>query len=122
MKVSLCYTTSIVRTSDRKYLRVGKAAEELGLHPITIRRWMNLGKLAAVRVGIEARIPRSEIERLLGQTDERLLVLNARVSGHDQRPDLERQMERAGRELLVHSDSGSGFCCRPPVITSLCSS
>jgi putative resolvase len=94
MKVSLCYTTSIVRTSDRKYLRVGKAAEELGLHPITIRRWMNLGKLAAVRVRIEARIPRSEIERLLGQTDE----------------------------LLVLSDGGSGFCCRPPVITSLCSS
>jgi len=101
---------------------VGKAAEELGLHPITIRRWMNLGKLAAVRVRIEARIPRSEIERLLGQTDELLLVLNARVSGHDQRPDLERQMERAGRELLVLSDGGSGFCCRPPVITSLCSS
>ena len=53
---------SIVRTRDRKYLQVGKAAEELGLHPITIRRWMNLGKLAAVRVAIEARIPRSEIE------------------------------------------------------------
>jgi hypothetical protein len=64
------------------------------LHPITIRRWMNLGKLAAVRVRIEARIPRSEIGRLLGQTDE----------------------------LLVLSDGGSGFCCGPPVITSLCSS
>jgi hypothetical protein len=55
---------------------------------------MNLGKLAAVRVRIEARIPRSEIGRLLGQTDE----------------------------LLVLSDGGSGFCCGPPVITSLCSS
>ncbi len=29
----------IVRKSDRKYLRVGKAAEEWGLHPLTIRRW-----------------------------------------------------------------------------------
>ncbi len=39
-----------MRKSDRKYLRVGKAAEELGLHPITIRRWIKTGKIQAVRV------------------------------------------------------------------------
>ncbi len=107
-----------MRKSDRKYLRVGKAAEELGLHPITIRRWIKMGKIQAVRVGIEARIPRAEIERLLGQADARLLVLYARVSGHDQRPDLERQIERLqawakaerpGHEVLVLSDIGSGL-------------
>jgi putative resolvase len=108
----------MVRKSDRKYLRVGKAAEELGLHPITIRRWMRMGKIQAVRVGIEARIPRSEIVRLLGKTDERMLVLYACVSGHEQRPDLERQLERlqawaqterAGGEILELSDTGSGL-------------
>ena len=102
----------------RKYLRVGKAAEELGLHPITIRRWIKTGKIQAVRVGIEARVPRSEIDRLLGQAEDRLLVLYARVSGNDQRPDLDRQIERlkawakaerAGHELLVLSDIGSGL-------------
>jgi putative resolvase len=107
-----------MRKSDRKYLRVGKAAEELGLHPITIRRWIKLGKIQAVRVGIEARVPRAEIERLLGQVDSRLLVLYARVSGHDQRPDLDQQIERlqawakaerAGQEVLVLSDIGSGL-------------
>src|SRR6266699_3127635 len=96
--------------SDRKYLRRGKAAEELGLHPITIRRWIKTGKMQAVRVGIEARVPRSEIDRLLGQADDRLLVLYARVSGNDQRPDLDRQIqrleawakvERPGCEVLV---------------------
>ena len=114
----LCYALYIVRKSDRKYLRVGKAAEELGLHPITIRRWIKAGKIQAVRVGIEARVPRSEIERLLCQADSRLLVLYARVSGHDQRPDLDRQIdrlqawaksERAGHEVLVLSDIGSGL-------------
>src|SRR6266699_3816073 len=104
--------------SDRKYLRRGKAAEELGLHPITIRRWIKTGKMQAVRVGIEARVPRSEIERLLGQADRRLLVLYARVSRHDQRPDLDRQIERlqtwakaerAGQEVLVLSDIGAGL-------------
>ena len=107
-----------MRKSERKYLRVGKAAEELGLHPITIRRWIKVGKIQAVRVGIEARVPRSEIERLLGQADSRLLVLYARVSGHDQRSDLDRQIERleawakaerAGCEILVLSDIGSGL-------------
>jgi len=90
----------------------------LGLHPITIRRWMKIGKIQAVRVAIQARIPRSEIERSLGKTDERLLVLYACVSGHDQRPDLLRQMqrlesrakaERPTGEVLMLSDSGSGF-------------
>ena len=107
-----------MKKSDRKYLRVGKAAEELGLHPITIRRWIKMGKIQAVRVGIEARVPRAEIERLLGQTDERLLVLYARVSGYDQRTDLDRQIERLeawakaerpGSKVLVLSDIGSGL-------------
>jgi putative resolvase len=79
---------------------------------------MKMGKIQAARVGSEARLPRAEIERLLGQTDERLLVLYARVSGHDQRPDLDRQIERLeawakaerpGREALVLSDFGSGL-------------
>jgi putative resolvase len=108
----------MMRKSDRKYLRVGKAAEELGLHPITILRWIKTGKIQAVRVGIEARAPCSEIDRLLGQADDRLLVLYARVSGNDQRPDVDRQIERlkawakaerAGHELLVLCDIGSGL-------------
>src|SRR5260370_3447633 len=78
--LSLCYAFYIMRKSDRKYLRVGKAAEELGLHPITIRRWIKTGKIQAVRVGIEARVPRSGIDRLLGTADHRLPLRYTRVS------------------------------------------
>ena len=107
-----------MKKGEQKYLRVGKAAQELGLHPITIRRWVKSGKLQAIRVGWEARIPRSEIERFVGKADERLLVLYARVSGHDQRADLARQIERLQawaaaerpmRETLTLSDIGSGL-------------
>ena len=106
------------RPAEPKMLRVHVAARELGLHPLTVRRWIKQGKLQAVRVGLEARIPRSEIERFLGKTDERLLVLYGRVSGHGQKADLERQLEalvswaraqRAGRRVLVLSDIGSGI-------------
>jgi len=73
---------------------VGVAAHELGLHPFTVRRWIKQGKIQAVRVGLEARIPRTEIERLVGKADERLLVLYGRVSGQGQRDDLETQLAR----------------------------
>ncbi len=107
-----------MKKGEQKYLRVGQAAQELGLHPITIRRWVKSGKIQAIRVGWEARIPRAEIERFVGKTDDRLLVLYARVSGHDQRHDLQRQIERLEtwarterptRQPLTLSDIGSGL-------------
>jgi len=99
-------------------LRVGRAAHELGLHPLTVRKWIKAGKIAAIRVGNEARIPRSEIERLAGKTSGRALVLYGRVSGHGQKDDLDTQLqrlqvwaatERRGQETLVLSDIGSGL-------------
>ncbi len=104
--------------NEPKLLRVSKAAHELGLHPLTVRKWIKAGKIAAIRVGNEARIPRSEIQRLVGQTDGRLLILYGRVSGHGQKEDLDIQLqrlqawaaiERKGRETLVLSDIGSGL-------------
>src|SRR5260370_37119819 len=101
----------------QKLFRVGAAAHELGLHPMTVRRWIKAGRIQVVQVGREMRIPRSEIERMVGASDERLLVLYGRVSGHGQKYDLETQLERLqtwaktkrnGQELLVLSAMGSG--------------
>jgi putative resolvase len=98
---------------EQKLLRVGAAAHELGLHPITVRRWIK-----AVPIGREVRVPRTEIERLVGKLDGRLLVLYGRVSGHGQKGDLDIQLERLqawakterkGVETLVLSDIGSGL-------------
>src|SRR5215472_17686691 len=106
------------RQPEPKMLRVHVAARELGLHPLTVRRWIKQGKLQALRVGPEMRIPRTEIERFLGKTDDRLLILYARVSGHGQKADLERQKERLvswatenrpGRPVLLLFDIGSGI-------------
>jgi putative resolvase len=66
----------------------------------------------------EARVPSSEIERLAGKTDGRLIVLYGRVSGQGQKSDLETQLERlqawakeerAGKQTVVLSDIGSGL-------------
>ncbi len=107
-----------LKADEPKLLRVSRAAHELGLHPFTVRKWIKAGKIQAIRVGNEARVPRSEIERLAGKTDGRLLVLYGRVSGQSQNADLDTQLarliawaekERAGKTTLVLSDIGSGL-------------
>ena len=64
------------------------------------------------------RIPRTEVDRLVGKIDGRLLVLYGRVSGHGQKDDLDIQIqrleswaetERKGVERLVLSEIGSGL-------------
>jgi putative resolvase len=109
---------SAVKADEPKLLRVSRAAHELGLPPLTVRKWIRQGKIQAIRVGNEARVPRSEIERLVGKTDGRLLVLYGRVSGQGQKGDLDVQLarlqawakqERAGKETLVLCDIGSGL-------------
>ncbi len=107
-----------MKQDEPKLLRVSKAAHELGLHPFTVRKWIKQGKIHAVWVGQEARVPRSEIERLVGKSNERLIVLYGRVSGQGQKDDLETQLarlqawakeERKGATTLVLSDIGSGL-------------
>src|SRR5712692_8169423 len=102
----------------QKLLRVGAAAHELGLHPMTVRRWIKAGRIQVVQVGREVRVPRSEIERIVGSINGRFVVLYGRVSGHGQKDDLETQLqrlqtwaqiERKGAEILVLSDIGSGL-------------
>jgi putative resolvase len=103
---------------EPKLLRLSVAAHELGLHPMTVRRWIKAGRIQVIPVGREVRIPRTEVERLVGKVDGRLLVLYGRVSGHGQKDDLEIQLkrlqawaatERRGVETLVLSDIGSGL-------------
>src|SRR5438270_1976833 len=79
---------------EPKLLRLSVAAHELGLHPMTVRRWIKAGRIQVVQVGRETRVPRSEIERIVGTFDGRLLVLYGRVSGHGQLDDLHTQLER----------------------------
>lgn len=107
-----------MKPDEPKLLRISKAAHELGLHPFTVRKWIKQGKIHAVWVGQEARVPRSEIERLVGKSDGRLLVLYGRVSGQGQKEDLDTQLarlsawaktERTGKQILVLSDIGSGI-------------
>ena len=67
---------------EQKLLRIGAAAHELGLHPITVRRWIKAGRIQVVQMGREVRVPRTEIERMVGKLDGRLLVLGSAGIGN----------------------------------------
>lgn len=50
-------------TQKRPTLRLGEAADLLGVHPDTLRRWADEGKVASVRtLGGQRRFVREDIE------------------------------------------------------------
>jgi excisionase family DNA binding protein len=99
-----------------------KAAEILGVHPVTLRRWEKEGKIRCIRTPSgQRRFPRSEVLRLLGETmpSGRRAVIYARVSSAKQAGsgNLERQRQRLeeycrsrGYEIVaVIAEQGSGL-------------
>jgi len=95
-----------------------EAKKLLGVTTRTIQRWDKQGKIRVVRtVGGRRRIPESEIRRILGLKEERIVVGYARVSSATQKDDLERQKQllhnyakdRGYGEIQVLSDVGSGL-------------
>jgi putative resolvase len=107
-----------MRTENTRLLRSGEVAKRLGLHPLTVRRWVKEGRIAAIPIGREARIPITEVERLLGEQRAGIIVLYGRVSGHDQKEDLQRQVHqleqwalvaRTGQKTKTLTDIGSGL-------------
>jgi len=103
-----------------KHYRPKEASQILGL---TVRRLQQLekeGKIRCIRSpGGRRRFPQSEIERLLGVSRPKVLVVYARVSSHEQKKkgDLNRQIEYVKgqmntedyKEVRVVTDIGSGL-------------
>jgi excisionase family DNA binding protein len=88
----------------------------LGVHKDTLRRWEKEGKIRAVWMGRERRFPEEEIRRLLGESNPDVAVFYARVSGHGQKADLQRQVDVLKKvfgsrfsETVVLTDVGSGL-------------
>jgi len=76
-----------------KLYRTGKVAEILGVNRVTVIRWIKQGRIKAVIVGREYRIPEDEVKRMLKGKVANTVVIYARVSSLDQKSDLERQVE-----------------------------
>ena len=107
---------------SKKLVGIGEAAKALGVVPLTLRRWDESGKLKPDHVTPGGR-RRYDLARLqpekfrnLEGAEGRKTVAYARVSSHDQKPDLERQAQlleaycaQQGWTFEVVTDLGSGM-------------
>ncbi len=100
-------------------LSIGNAAKELGVHPETPRRWEKQGKIIVERTPTGFR--RDDLAQLHGLglhkvPSARVTLLYARVSSHDPKDDLARQVALLesfaaanGWSYEVVQDLGSGL-------------
>ena len=103
-----------------RLLSIKQAANQLGVSVSTLRRWDETGVLVAQRTPkghrryglskINPNLTRNKVEQ------QRKTIAYARVSSHDQKPDLQRQIEilelycsSQGWSFEVISDLGSGM-------------
>ena len=99
-----------------RFIKIGEAANILGVSVQTLRRWELTGTLIPARKTQGTRY--YDYEALLGlkNVENDLTVAYARVSSHDQKKDLERQIEvlssycaTKGWNYKIISDLGSGM-------------
>jgi len=84
-----------------RYISVSEASKILGVHRITILKWIRQGKIRAYMLSNRWRIPYSEIEKLLkGFPTYQRVAIYCRVSNTNQKDDLERQ-EQALKEYVI---------------------
>ena len=100
-------------------ISIGKAAQELGVTRETLRRWEKAGKIVSERTPKQHR--RYDLAKLRGMIpeknlDEKRTIAYARVSSHDQKEDLYRQVTvlesycaSHGWTFEVLQDLGSGL-------------
>ncbi|WP_063721487.1 IS607 family transposase [Rivularia sp. PCC 7116] len=107
------------RIQSEMTVSIGEAAEKLGVSVKTIRRWSDAGRLGCERTPSgHRRYYISDILRLSvkPEREERKTIVYGRVSSHDQKEDLVRQIEvlsqlcvAKGWGYEVIQDLGSGL-------------
>lgn len=105
-------------------MKLTEAAKHLGVHPDTLRRWANAGKIkvAGKTPGGHRLFELSDISASIISPTNRWLpqkkttIAYARVSSHDQKKDLQRQVEQLqlfcvanGWKYEIIEDLGSGM-------------
>lgn len=96
------------------------AARRLGVHPNTLRRWADEGKIPFIKSASGQR--RYDVDAFLGQSTEPGLVCYCRVSSPKQRDDLDRQVEFMRQkypQAEVIKDIGSGLSFKRKGLRSL---
>ena len=103
-----------------RYVASRKAAEELGLHPNTLRRYEREGRIKAIRTASGQR--RYDVDSYIRESSDASLVCYCRVSSAKQKDDLQRQVQFM-RDLYpqaeIVTDVGGGLNWKRKGLTSI---
>jgi excisionase family DNA binding protein len=109
-------------------LRLAPAAAYLGVHPITLRRWADAGRVEVVWVGRERRFDTEALDAFLGvasETGSRREALYVRVSGSTGQEtslmaqEAELRATASGDVVAVFKDRASGLRENRPGLSRL---
>lgn len=92
------------------YVPGRKAANKLGIHQNTLRRWADAGKIPHIRTAAGQRL--YDIETFIAGKTQKKDVCYCRVSSYKQRDDLARQVDYMRQRYPSHeivTDIGSGL-------------
>ena len=90
------------------HLSISEASSFIGISPSTLRRYERQGLISPKRtIGGHRRYPISDLRKLAGESTElsETTIAYARVSSHDQKQDLARQIERLESYCVASGDS-----------------
>ncbi|RLI19008.1 IS607 family transposase [Candidatus Bathyarchaeota archaeon] len=101
-------------------MRMKEAAEYTGLHPNTLRKYIDRGLIKGVRIGTHRFVEKTELDRIMGRLpspEDNTAIIYARVSTRKQAEYLKRQRERLidycknkGLKIVdIIEDIGSGL-------------
>jgi predicted site-specific integrase-resolvase len=93
-----------------EYVPSRVAAKKLGLHPNTLRKWADAGKINHVKMASGQR--RYDIETFLGEASPAETICYCRVSSYKQKDDLRRQVAFMSEQFpaaRIIKDIGSGI-------------
>jgi predicted site-specific integrase-resolvase len=109
-------------------LRLGPAAEYIGVHPVTLRRWADEGRVVVRWVGRERRFDSALLDVFVGRVEAdrpRREALYVRVSGSTGQEsslvaqEAELRATAAGEVVAVFKDRASGLRENRPGLTRL---
>ncbi|BAZ24042.1 resolvase domain protein [Kalymmatonema gypsitolerans NIES-4073] len=96
-----------------QYLSPQQVYKQYGFHPKTLADWADAGKIDYIRSpGGHRRYSQASLEGIKGGTDNRKVVLYARISTSGQKPELESQITYLGKNYpncICISEIGSGM-------------
>ena len=93
-----------------EYCSSREASKTLGIHPNTLRRWADSGKITHIRTAAGQR--KYDVQGYLGNSRQTETVCYCRVSSPKQKDDLQRQvafMREKFPEAKIIKDIGSGI-------------